>query len=86
MGISHGYETSTSGLRILGVEECSQLYHEGVPSSRQHVGNLSGFPTLILSRDARNHLAINKGQETRELWMEALHLGTGQPFGNIPTG
>jgi len=35
MVISHGYETSTSGLRTLGVEEYSQVDHEGVPSSKR---------------------------------------------------
>ncbi|KAJ8423209.1 LOW QUALITY PROTEIN: hypothetical protein Cgig2_006762 [Carnegiea gigantea] len=35
MVISHGYETSTSGLRTLGVEEYSQLDHEGVPGSKR---------------------------------------------------
>ncbi|KAJ8450718.1 hypothetical protein Cgig2_021190 [Carnegiea gigantea] len=32
--ISQGYITSTSGLRMLGVEEYSQLDHEGVPGSK----------------------------------------------------
>ncbi|KAJ8449183.1 hypothetical protein Cgig2_027185 [Carnegiea gigantea] len=36
MVISHGYETSTSGLRTLGVEEYSQLDHEGgTPATAQ---------------------------------------------------
>ena len=30
MVTSQGYETSTSGLRILGVEKYSQLDHDGV--------------------------------------------------------
>ncbi|KAJ8429887.1 LOW QUALITY PROTEIN: hypothetical protein Cgig2_014167 [Carnegiea gigantea] len=50
--------------------------------TRHHVGNLFGFPTLILSWNARNHPAVNKGWETRELQMLALHLGAGQPFRN----
>ncbi|KAJ8452430.1 hypothetical protein Cgig2_000019 [Carnegiea gigantea] len=33
--ISRGYETSISGLRMLGVEEYSQLNHEGVPGSKR---------------------------------------------------
>jgi len=35
MVISHGYETSTSELRMLGVEEYSQLDHEGVPNAKR---------------------------------------------------
>ncbi|KAJ8433873.1 hypothetical protein Cgig2_021256 [Carnegiea gigantea] len=35
--ISHGYETSTSGLRTPGVEECSQLDHKGVPVSKRGI-------------------------------------------------
>jgi len=35
MVISHGYETYTSGLRILGVEEYSQLDHDGVPGLKR---------------------------------------------------
>jgi len=35
--ISHGYETSTSGLRILGVEEYSQQGHEGVLGSKRGI-------------------------------------------------
>ncbi|KAJ8436374.1 hypothetical protein Cgig2_032195 [Carnegiea gigantea] len=35
--ISHGYRTSTSRLRILGVEEYSQLDDEGVPGSKRGI-------------------------------------------------
>ena len=35
MVISHGYETFTLGLRILGAEEYSQLYHKRVPSLKK---------------------------------------------------
>ncbi|KAJ8444093.1 hypothetical protein Cgig2_025094 [Carnegiea gigantea] len=76
MMISHGYETSTSELRMLGVEEYSQLHHEGVHRTR----NLFGFPGLILSGDACYRPTINKGREARELRMAALHLGTGTPM------
>ena len=31
---SHRYVTVTSELKILGVEECSQLDHEGLPGSK----------------------------------------------------
>ncbi|KAJ8441379.1 LOW QUALITY PROTEIN: hypothetical protein Cgig2_009087 [Carnegiea gigantea] len=53
---------------------------------RHRIENLFGFPILILSEDARNHSTINKGWEVRELRVAALHLGTGQPFRNVPTG
>ncbi|KAJ8430911.1 LOW QUALITY PROTEIN: hypothetical protein Cgig2_015393 [Carnegiea gigantea] len=53
---------------------------------RHRVWNLCGFPTLILSGDARHRPAINKGQEVRELHMATLHLGTGQPLRSVPTG
>ncbi|KAJ8438251.1 LOW QUALITY PROTEIN: hypothetical protein Cgig2_030616 [Carnegiea gigantea] len=43
----------------------------------QGIGNLFGFPILILSGDASHHPAINKGREVRELWVPALHLGAG---------
>ncbi|KAJ8422452.1 hypothetical protein Cgig2_002966 [Carnegiea gigantea] len=45
MVISHGYETSTSGLRMLGVEEYSQLDHEGVPGSERGTAFFWGMPT-----------------------------------------
>ncbi|KAJ8420444.1 hypothetical protein Cgig2_015293 [Carnegiea gigantea] len=51
-----------------------------------YIGNLFGFPTLILSRDASYHSTIDKGREARELWVSALYLGACQPFRNIPTG
>jgi len=35
MVISYRYETFTSGLRMLGVEEYSQLDHEGVSGSKR---------------------------------------------------
>jgi len=34
MVMSQGYVTSTSGLRMLGLEEYSQLDHEGVLGSK----------------------------------------------------
>ncbi|KAJ8434799.1 hypothetical protein Cgig2_033749 [Carnegiea gigantea] len=37
MVISHGYETSASELRVLGVEEHSQLDHERVPGSKRGI-------------------------------------------------
>ncbi|KAJ8425914.1 LOW QUALITY PROTEIN: hypothetical protein Cgig2_033855 [Carnegiea gigantea] len=37
MVISHGCETSTSGLRMLGVEKYSQLDHEGVPGLKRGI-------------------------------------------------
>ncbi|KAJ8442132.1 hypothetical protein Cgig2_011322 [Carnegiea gigantea] len=42
---------------------------------RHRVGNLFGFPTLILSGNARNHPTINKGREPKELWIMTLRLG-----------
>ncbi|KAJ8447060.1 hypothetical protein Cgig2_025437 [Carnegiea gigantea] len=78
MVISHGYETSISGLRKLRPRGSAWF------KKRHCIGNLFGFPTLILLRDARNLPTINKGQEARESRMAALHLGTGQPFGNGP--
>ncbi|KAJ8445073.1 hypothetical protein Cgig2_022593 [Carnegiea gigantea] len=47
MVISHGYETSTSGLRTLGVEEYSQLDHKGVP------GDARNRPAINKGREAR---------------------------------
>ncbi|KAJ8449194.1 hypothetical protein Cgig2_027196 [Carnegiea gigantea] len=60
-----GYVTSTFGLRTLGVEEYSQLDHKG----GHRIGNLFGFPTLILLGDADHRLAIDKGREAREFWV-----------------
>ncbi|KAJ8448912.1 hypothetical protein Cgig2_030768 [Carnegiea gigantea] len=74
-----GYVTSTSELRILGVEEYSRF------KKRHRMGNLFRFPILILSGDARHHPTINKGRKARELQMVALHLGTGQPLRNVLT-
>jgi len=39
------------------------------------IGNLFGFPILILLGDASHHPAINRGREVRELQVLALHLG-----------
>ncbi|KAJ8430451.1 hypothetical protein Cgig2_030107 [Carnegiea gigantea] len=82
------YPRPITRLRTLGVEEYSQLDHEGSAwfKKRNHVRNLFGFPTLILSGDARNCSAINKGREARELRMASLHLGTRQPFKNLLQG
>ncbi|KAJ8426093.1 hypothetical protein Cgig2_006574 [Carnegiea gigantea] len=52
---------------------------------RHRIGNLFRFPTFILSGDAGHHLAIDKGQEARELRVPALHLGAGQPLKNVST-
>ncbi|KAJ8429571.1 LOW QUALITY PROTEIN: hypothetical protein Cgig2_023777 [Carnegiea gigantea] len=54
--------------------------------TRHRIGNLFGFPTLILLADVHHHPTIDKGQEARELQMAALHMETGQPFRNVPTG
>ncbi|KAJ8420555.1 hypothetical protein Cgig2_014918 [Carnegiea gigantea] len=80
--LKSGYVTSTSGRRTIRVEKYSQLDYEG----RHRIGNVFGFPTLILSGDARHQTAINKGHEARELGMATFYLGTSQPLNNVPTG
>ncbi|KAJ8433849.1 hypothetical protein Cgig2_032060 [Carnegiea gigantea] len=46
------------------------------------IGNLFGFPILILSGDASNHPTINKGWEIGELRVSTIHLGAGWLFRN----
>ncbi|KAJ8446958.1 hypothetical protein Cgig2_006586 [Carnegiea gigantea] len=43
-GVNFGYDTSTSGLRILGVEKYSQLDHERVPSSKRGTAYIDFCP------------------------------------------
>ncbi|KAJ8446512.1 hypothetical protein Cgig2_027474 [Carnegiea gigantea] len=84
--LMHGLDlrcvTYTSGLNTIGVDwtKGSAWFKKG-----NCIGNLFGFPTLILSGDARHHPTIDKGREARELRVLALDLGLGQPFRNVPT-
>ncbi|KAJ8422559.1 LOW QUALITY PROTEIN: hypothetical protein Cgig2_005757 [Carnegiea gigantea] len=82
MMISQGCETSTSGLRILGVEEYSQLDHEGVPSSKRGTAEPFWVPYIDFSEECPRPPGHNQGWEARELWMTALHLRADQPFRN----
>ncbi|KAJ8434596.1 LOW QUALITY PROTEIN: hypothetical protein Cgig2_025022 [Carnegiea gigantea] len=71
--LMQGYVTSSSRLRILGVEEYSQLDHDGVRAQ------------LKKRWDAAHHLTINKGWKAWEFRMSALHLGAGKPFRDVLT-
>ncbi|KAJ8441090.1 LOW QUALITY PROTEIN: hypothetical protein Cgig2_000351 [Carnegiea gigantea] len=58
-----------------------RLHRSAWFKKRHLIGNLFGFPILILSRDACNCLTINKGPEARELRMAPSTWGSANPSG-----
>ncbi|KAJ8424932.1 LOW QUALITY PROTEIN: hypothetical protein Cgig2_027945 [Carnegiea gigantea] len=85
--------TSTLGLDELGAEQGLPCVPSANNSSgdlmrgvdlRHRIGNPFGFPIFILSGDARNHPAINKGREARDCGWQPFTWGPTNPLRSSP--